>query len=168
MRILGVDTALRCSGYGVIDCDIQGKLSIVDCGFIKTPPKKPVSECLRRLSGGISHLLKTYKPDVVAIEGTFFNKYARSAMLLGMARGTVVGVVALENLEIFEYAPTTAKKAVTGRGAASKEQVAFMMAHLFKIKVNEIPLDATDALSIAVCHYQHTNSTTIDLKKFQL
>ncbi|MCK5835445.1 MAG: crossover junction endodeoxyribonuclease RuvC [Lentisphaeria bacterium] len=168
MRILGVDTALRCSGYGVVDCDAQGKLQIVDCGFIKTPAKKPVSECLRRLSGGISHLLKTYKPDVVAIEGTFFNKFARSAMLLGMARGAVVGVVALDNLEIFEYAPKTAKKAVTGRGEASKEQVAFMMSHLFKIKVNEIPLDATDALSIAVCHFQHANSKTIDLNKFKL
>jgi crossover junction endodeoxyribonuclease RuvC len=168
MRILGVDTALRCSGYGVVDCSNQGKLSIVDCGFIKTPPNKPVSECLRRLSGGIKHLLATYQPDVVAIEGTFFNKYARSAMLLGMARGTVVGLVASEGLEIYEYAPKTAKKAVTGRGAASKEQVAFMMSHLFKIKVTEIPLDATDALSIAVCHFQHANTNGVDLKKHKL
>ncbi len=156
MRILGVDTALRCSGFGIVDYDERGKSSIVECGFIKTPAKKPVSECLRRLAGGIQDILDTYKPDVVVLEGTFFNKFARSAMLLGMARGAVVGVVALRKLEIYEYAPKTAKKAVTGSGQSSKEQVAFMMSNMFKIKVDSIPLDATDALSLAVCHFQHT------------
>jgi crossover junction endodeoxyribonuclease RuvC len=80
----------------------------------------------------------------------------------------VVGVVASEGLEVYEYAPKTAKKVVTGRGAASKEQVAFMMSHLFKIKVSDIPLDATDALSIAVCHFRHTDSNCIDLEKYKL
>lgn len=156
MRILGVDTALRCTGFGIVDFNEKGQATIIDCGFIKTPAKKPVSECLRRLSGGVTELIKTYAPDEIAIEGTFFHKYARSAMLLGMARGAVVSVGAMHALPIYEYAPKVAKKAVTGNGQSSKEQVAFMMANMLKIKINDMPLDATDALSLAVCHYQNT------------
>ncbi len=155
MRILGIDTALRCTGFGIVEYNESGTGSIIECGFIKTPAKKPVSECLRRLSGGIRELIEHYAPDEVAIEGTFFNKYARTAMLLGMARGAAVSTCALYSLPIYEYAPMVAKRAVTGNGSSSKEQVAFMMANMFKINIGEMPLDATDALSLAVCHYQN-------------
>ena len=153
MRILGIDTALRCTGFGLIDF-IDGKPQIIQCGFIKTPAKKKVSECLRRLSGGIEELIKEYAPDQISIEGTFFHKYAKTAMLLGMARGAVVSVAARHNLPIYEYAPKRAKKAVSGTGNASKEQVAFIMANMLNINLTDVPLDATDALSLIFCHYQ--------------
>lgn len=155
MRILGIDTALRCTGFGVVEYNDAGVGKIIQCGFIKTPAKKPVSECLRRLSGGITELIEAYEPDEVAIEGTFFNKFARSAMLLGMARGAAVAACATHDLEIYEYAPTVAKRAVTGNGSSSKEQVAFMISTIFKINIADVPLDATDALSIIACHHQN-------------
>ncbi len=156
MKIVAVDTALRCSGFAVLEYNERGMPKLINCGFIKTPAKKKVSECLRRLSGGVTELISNHAPDVIAIEGTFFNKFARSAMLLGMARGAVVSVASMHDLPVYEYAPKTAKKAVTGSGSSSKEQVAFMMANIFKIRIDDIPLDATDAISIGMCHYQHS------------
>ncbi|MGL4854856.1 MAG: crossover junction endodeoxyribonuclease RuvC [Lentisphaeria bacterium] len=168
MRILCVDTSLRCSGVAVIEFNEKGNATILQCGFIKTPASKKVSECLRRLSGGISELIEEYSPNEVAIEGIFYHKFARSAMVLGMARGVVVGICASKNLPVYEYAPKSAKLAVTGNGAASKEQVAFMMANMFKIKINQIPLDATDALAIGVCHYQQRTLPEEIYKKLEL
>lgn len=154
VRILGVDTALRQTGFGLVDFD-KNKPAIIDCGFIKNQQKLTISDCLRRLSGGIEELIKTYAPDQVVIEGTFFQKNARTSMILGMARGAVVATAARYNLPIYEYSPKEAKKAVTGNGSSSKEQVAFMISRLVGISLTDMPLDATDALALTFCHNQY-------------
>ncbi len=151
MIILGIDTALRCTGYGVVRT--TGKqFTVIDCGVIKNKPKVPHSECLRRLAGGIRQLIEVHKPKLAAIEGSFFFKNAKTAMILGMARGSVVSVLAQHNIPCYEYAPARAKQAITGHGRASKDQVAAVMSGMFGLDVTQIPDDATDALSLCVCH----------------
>ena len=151
MIIIGIDTALRCTGYGVVD--IAGKkYTAVDCGVIKNGKKSPTSECLRRLAGGIKEIVGAYKPDVAAIEGGFFFKNAQTAMILGMARGTVVSILAQSNIPAYEYAPRRAKQTVVGYGNASKEQVAGFVAQMLSLDIRDIPNDSTDAMALAMCH----------------
>jgi crossover junction endodeoxyribonuclease RuvC len=158
MIILGIDTALRCTGYGLIK--VSGKsYRAIDCGVIKTKQKEAHSECLRRLAGGIQELVDTYSPDIASIEGIFYMKNVKTAMVLGMARGSVIAVLAKHNIPTFEYAPKRAKQAITGHGAATKAQVATVLSGMLKLDVNDIPDDSTDALSLAICH--HITATSI-------
>lgn len=151
MIILGVDTALRCTGYGVVE--MQGKrFSVIDCGVIKNDRKSSHSECLRRLAGGIRQVAEEHPPDVASIEGSFYFKNAKTAMVLGMARGTVISTLATLDIQCYEYAPTKAKQAITGYGRAPKDQVAQVMSAMLTLNVTDIPDDSTDALSLCICH----------------
>ena len=150
-RILGVDTALRCTGWGMID--IRGNsMKAVDCGVIKNPPKDKVSGCLRCLASGIRELIQLYHPDIAVLEGAFYFTNARTAMMLGSARGAVISVLAEQSIPIYEYAPRRIKQAVSGNGNASKEQIALLVAQYLGIKTDALALDSTDALSMAICH----------------
>ncbi len=151
MIIIGIDTALRCTGYGVIE--VEGKRFFPrDCGVIKNQRKAPLSECLRRITGGMREIIEGYSPVVAAIEGGFYFKNAKTAMVLGMTRGAVVSVLAQHNIVTFEYAPRRAKQAVVGYGNASKDQVALCVAQMLGLNIDEIPNDATDAMALAICH----------------
>lgn len=154
MVILGIDTAIRCTGYGVIRYDDNGHATVIDCGIIKSKPTVPHSECLRRLSGGIRELVKKFSPDAASIEGAFVNKNIKTAMILSYARGAVMTVLAEAGIPIYAYAPRKAKLAVCGSGTSTKEQVAMMLASILGLKIEEIPLDSTDALALALCHGQ--------------
>ncbi|MBT3381534.1 MAG: crossover junction endodeoxyribonuclease RuvC [Lentisphaerae bacterium] len=153
MRILGVDTALRTTGFGILDTDGRS-FQAVDCGVIKTTAKEPLSECLRRLAGGVRELVKQYAPDVGAIEGAFFFQNARTALVLGSARGAVIATLAELAIPMYEYSPRKMKQAVCGHGNASKEQVALLVSQVLGISVGALPNDATDALGLAICHAQ--------------
>jgi crossover junction endodeoxyribonuclease RuvC len=161
IRILGIDPALRSTGYGVIDTDGQSHRAI-DCGVIRTKPRQPLSECLRRLAGGIAELIETWQPEMAAIEGGFYSKNAKTAMLLGCARGVVIAEIATRDLDVYEYAPRRVKQAICGYGNADKEQIATVMAQMLGIDASEMPSDATDALAIAICH-SHTYFTNQQL-----
>jgi crossover junction endodeoxyribonuclease RuvC len=151
MILLGVDTALRCTGYGVIE--VEGKqFRAIDCGVIRNPAKSPHSECLRRLAGGIREIVANFAPAVGVIEGGFFAKNAKTSMVLGMARGTVVSELATAEIPVYEYAPRRVKQAVVGYGNASKGDMAITIARMMGLDVNDIPDDATDALGVALCH----------------
>ncbi|NMA46937.1 MAG: crossover junction endodeoxyribonuclease RuvC [Lentisphaerae bacterium] len=152
-RVLGIDTALRCTGWGLID--VHGnKLSAVDCGVIRNQNKDPISQCLRRLAGGIRELVELYHPQVAVIEGAFYCKNVRTAMVLGSARGAVIAVLAEHELPVFEYAPRRVKQSICGFGNASKQQVALLVAQFLNIHTEQIALDSTDALALALCHAQ--------------
>jgi crossover junction endodeoxyribonuclease RuvC len=163
MRVLGVDTALRCTGFGIIDFALT-RPEVLECGVIKTTSKWPLSECLRRLAGGVKELVRIYQPDVAAIEGAFYHRNVKTAMVLGMARGVVVATLAELNIPVYEYAPKRAKQAVTGSGNASKEQIANVMSALFSVDLSNLPLDATDALALACCHHQTEASPLTKIK----
>lgn len=150
-RILGVDTALRNTGYGVLETD-GNNFTVLDCGLIQNKRQASLSSCLHCLSSGVSELLELYKPHETALEGSFYFRNAKTAMLLGMARGAVVAAITRAGMPIYEYAPRRAKQAVCGNGNAQKEQVALVLQQLLNMQVAGIPHDATDALSLAVCH----------------
>ena len=162
-RILGVDTALRCTGWGMID--VRGNnMKAVDCGVIKNPPQDKVSGCLRCLAGGIREIIQLYHPDIAVLEGAFYFANVRTAMILGSARGAVISVLAENNIPVYEYAPRRIKQAVCGNGNASKEQVAIMVANYLGIKTDALALDSTDALSMAICHaYELTTAGGLSL-----
>lgn len=150
--ILGVDTSLRSTGYAVIRMNAPGKYEILDCGVIRNKPSLIHSECLYRIAGGIRELVETFHPDTASIESAFVQKNIKTAMILSLARGAVITALAEKGIEIYEYSPTTAKRSAIGRGTATKEQVAVMMAAVCGIDVSGVPDDSTDALALAVCH----------------
>lgn len=154
MIVLGVDTAIRCTGYGVIDIKSGDDIKVLDCGIIKNKSKALHSECMRRIAGGIREIISAYSPDVAAIEGAFYQKNVKTAMILSLARGAVITVLSESNIPVYEYAPKKAKQAVVGTGMASKEQVASMISAMAGVSVEDMPLDSTDALSLAICHGQ--------------
>ena len=154
MIILGIDPAIRTSGYGVIECTEKGEIKVLDCGVIVNKPKMRHTECLRRIAGGVSELLNTYKIDCAAIEEPFVGKNSKTAIILGMARGAFLAKLAENGIPVYSYSARLAKKAAVGNGSAEKEQVALMMAAQLGIEVENILLDATDALAIAMCHAQ--------------
>lgn len=153
MIILGIDPAIRTTGYGVLKLE-DGCFSIVDCGMIENSARLRHTECLRRLAGGIRELVKTYAPTAAALEEPFMGRNAKTAIILGMARGAILTALVEHAVPAYAYAPSKAKKAAVGSGSASKEQIAMMMAAQFGIEIDRIPLDATDALALAVCHGQ--------------
>ncbi len=155
MIILGIDTAIRRTGYGVIEILSLEEIKVLDCGVIDSPAKVPHSECLRRIAGGVAELVEKFSPEEAAIESAFFQRNIKTAMILSLARGAVVATLATAGVPAFEYAPRKAKKAVVGTGMASKNQVAVMVASITGVSVDKVPLDATDALAIAICHGQY-------------
>ena len=163
MIILGLDPAIRTTGYGVIEMLSGNKSRILDCGVIKNTASMPHSECVRRLAGGVRELVNAFHPDCASLESPFVGDNARTAIILGMARGAILTALAENNIIAYAYAPIVAKRAVTGLSHARKEQVALMMANEFDIAVSDIPDDATDALALALCHGQRAMQTQIDL-----
>ena len=163
MVILGIDPAIRTTGYGVISADpaVGGGMAILDCGVIRNRAAMPHSECLRRLHGGIDELISLYHPDCAVLEDPFVGRNAKTAIILGMARGGILTALADHAIPAYAYAPTVAKRAATGSGGADKSRIAFLLAAEFGIDVAEIPLDSTDALALAMCHLQRLRFPTL-------
>ena len=163
MIILGLDPAIRTTGYGVIEMVPGKKARILDCGVIKNTPKMPHSECVRRLAGGVRELISAFHPDCASLESPFVGDNAQTAIILGMARGAILTALAENSVPAYAYAPSVAKRAATGLNNARKEQVALLMANEFGIAVSDIPNDATDALALAICHGQKALQSQLDL-----
>jgi len=151
MIILGIDTALRCTGYGVLRAE-QDSFEAIDCGVIKNNKALSHTQCLLRLSSGIKELVKTFKVDAAAIEGAFFGKNVKTTMILGYARGAVMTALAECGTPIYAYSPKEVKVSAGGIGTASKYQVAAILSSLLNMDVNKLGYDATDALGLAMCH----------------
>lgn len=156
MIILGIDPAIRTTGYAIIEGgELPGApVQIRDCGVIANSPKLPHTECLRRLYGGIEELISLWHPDHAVLEEPFVGRNAKTAIILGMARGGILSALANHAVPACAYNPSVAKRAVTGSGRAEKAQIAFLLAAEFGIEVERIPLDSTDAVALAMCHLQ--------------
>lgn len=150
VRILGIDTSLRSSGVAVIE--LSGRqMRALAYGRIHNKAVLSHSGCLAAIHQEINKLITEFSPGEAAIEGAFFAKNAKTAMILGQARGAVLTACALRNLPVYEYSPRSIKQAAVGAGAASKEQVGKMVMRLLGLA--EIPQeDAADALAAAICH----------------
>jgi len=153
MRILGIDPGLTKTGFGIIDINNES-LSLVDCGLIKPDTKDQLEKRLLTIFKDISKIIIEYNPTIVCIEEVFYGKNFKSALLLGQARGAAMVSAASEDVNIFEYSAKKIKQSVTGNGNAKKEQVRFMVGSILGIADFNVPLDASDALAIAICHIQ--------------
>jgi crossover junction endodeoxyribonuclease RuvC len=151
MIILGVDPGTKFTGYGVIENNNNTFKKIIN-GTIKLPSNKDIPLKLKIIYDDLCKIIKKYKPDEFAIETAFYGKNVQSALKIGYARG--VAILAAVHFEIptGEYSPREIKKSVTGKGSASKEQVSYMIKTLLKIKEEQMRLDESDALAVAICH----------------
>ena len=152
MNILGIDPGSRNLGYCIVHWDGK-KFSLIEAGLLKIKGKE-LQEQIVELVEGIDVILKAHKVDEVAIEDIFFAYNPQSVLKLAQFRGALSLKILQEVGYFYEYTPLQVKKAVTGNGKATKEQVAFMVKRLFGIKKEIKPLDITDAMAIALTHLQ--------------
>lgn len=153
MRILGLDPSLSSTGWGVIEAE-SNRVKYVADGFIPTNTKLPIAERLSEINKALREVIETYHPDEAAIEQVFLNSNPSSTMKLSMARGVVIMTPAQYGISVTEYEPNKVKKAIVGVGKAEKSQVEVMVKILLpgcKPKNN----DSSDALAIALCHFQY-------------
>ncbi len=153
IRILGLDPGLCNLGWGVVDWN-EARLTFIACGTIKTEAKEPMGGRLAALYQGLEAVLQDWMPAEAAVEETFVNGNARSALKLGQARGIALLVPARLGLSVAEYAPNAVKKTVTGSGHADKAQIRAMIRYLLPKAAPETA-DAADALAVAITHAHH-------------
>jgi crossover junction endodeoxyribonuclease RuvC len=152
MRVLGIDPGSRYMGYGVVQGG-RGRPVHVGHGVIRTDPGAPLESRLGTLFGTLGEVFALYRPEAVAVEGLFTFKNARSALVLGHARGVALLAASQAGLAVHEYAPARVKKAVGAGGADGKSAVARMVALLLDVPaLLEERADASDALAVALCH----------------
>ena len=158
MRVLGIDCGGEYTGYGVVQMDSGGRLVFLTCGAIKLSPRDPLARRLSRIYTELGALIVEHSPDEVAIEGIFYALNVKSALKLGQVRGVAMLAAAVAGLEVAEYSPLTIKSSVVGYGRAEKQQVQHMVTRLLSLAKPPEPMDASDALAIAICHL-HTAGT---------
>ena len=151
MIILGVDPGTLFTGYGLIKQN-KNNCTFVKNGFIKLPSSKLLPEKLEMIYDELDKIIKIYKPDEFAIETAFYGKNVQSAMKIGYARGVSILAAVHNKIETSEYSPREIKKSVVGTGAASKEQVSYMIRTILKIEDVKMRFDESDALAVALCH----------------
>ncbi|MFQ5689792.1 MAG: crossover junction endodeoxyribonuclease RuvC [Gemmatimonadota bacterium] len=151
MKVLGVDPGTRATGYGLVEkCGTRHRL--LECGVIRPGADADLTARLLAIHRGLQELLDRWEPGCVAIEGVFMGRNARSAMVLGHARGVAVLTAALSGIEVAEYPPADIRKTVVGRGSATKLQVAFMVQKHLGLREPPHPSDAADGCAVALCH----------------
>ncbi len=151
MRILGIDPGSRVTGYGVIQVD-DNRTCYVACGAIHAEGGS-FPDRLKSIFDGVSEVVAAYAPDEMAIEQVFVKLNIDSALKLGQARGAAICATIGASLEVSEYTPTQIKKAVVGKGHATKVQIQHMVRVLLNLPAPP-QTDAADALAVALCHFQ--------------
>lgn len=150
-RILGIDPSLRGSGFAVLDYGDGNSAQIIESATLKLHRKLSMPECLGAIGNQVDDFLNQHSVDHVAIEQTIYVQNFQTAQILGAARGAAIAAAAMRGLPIFEYAPLRVKKAVVGKGRASKEQVARTVQNITGTDF-ELRFDESDAAAVALCH----------------
>lgn len=166
MKIIGVDPGINSTGFGIVEVN-GNSFKYVSCGNIRPKNSNKIDERLKSIFDELSALIDKYNPDYMVVETTFMNKNASSALKLGHARGAAILAGATKCLQVFEYSPRQVKLALTGYGAAEKDQVKKMTEIILNIK-NISSLDASDALAIAICHAQSNSLNLKVAKQFRM
>lgn len=162
VTILGLDPGLRHTGWGILR-ETSNKLYFVAAGRLNPDPDLSMPERLLFIADGIKDIIREYKPDEAAIEETFVNKNAASALKLGQARGTAMVALAQNGLLAAEYSANRVKQSLTGYGHADKDQIKAMIALLLPGSGN-LQADSADALAVAVTHAHHRRKPVINFK----
>lgn len=152
MIVLGVDPGTQVTGYGVVSGNNANAMTLVECGVIRTQPREPLPARLRDIHEGIAELLKRHAPQVMSIEDVFYARNVRTTVTLGHARGVILLAAEQRGVAVHEFPPAAIKKAVVGAGAATKEQVQFMIMRLLRLKAAPKPADAADGVAAAVAY----------------
>ncbi len=148
MIVLGIDPGSRRCGFGVVE-RAGTRLRVLESGVL-VPGELPIAERLGRILGGLDAVIARSRPDAVSVEQVFCGASARSALVLGQARGVALAAAARAGLAVFEYAPSAVKLAFTGNGRAGKDQM--LRTARMILGVDPRLSDEADALAIAVCH----------------
>ncbi len=151
MRVLGIDPGSRVTGFGVIEGGPG--LEVISWGVIRLGGG-PLPERLWKIFSRVTDLLMEFRPQAVVLEEVIPETFPRAALRLGQAQGAAILAAAQNGLPVYLYHPLEVKQALTGYGNASKEQTAYMVKYLLGIK-ERLPLDASDALSVAIYHLQN-------------
>ncbi len=157
MIVLGIDPGFATVGFGVVEAE-GGRQRLVSCGAITTPPGEPLPGRLLQIDTDLTSLLKTFRPQAMAVEELFFSSNITTGISVAQARGVILTAAQRLEVPIFEYSPSQVKQAVAGYGKAEKRQVMEMTRRLLGLKKVPRPDDAADALAIALCHARSSTS----------
>lgn len=150
--ILGIDPGTLVMGYAIIR--VEGSaLGLIEAAAIRFSAKDDHTFRLRAILHEVAAIIERHHPDELAIEAQFFGKNVQSMLKLGRAQGVAIAAALQRDIPVVEYAPRRVKKSITGRGTATKEQVAAMLPRILEGAVLPTSSDATDALAVALCHY---------------
>ena len=163
MKILGIDPGTRNLGYCILELERE-KYRLVEAGILKFK-KNSLKEQILELTKGIDVILSSNKVDEVAIEDIFYAHNPKTVLKLAQFRGALCLKILLSVGNYEEYTPLQVKKAITGNGKSTKEQVAFMVKRLLKIKKEIKPYDITDAMAVAITHAQRVRFATVNKKR---
>lgn len=165
--ILGIDPGTNVMGYGLLHI-VGNKAELIVMGVIDMRKEKDVYLRLGKIFDRVTGIIDEYLPDELAIEAPFFGKNVQSMLKLGRAQGVAIAAAIHHDVPIHEYAPLKIKMAITGNGAASKEQVAKMLQKLLHLRDDQMPhfMDATDAIAAAYCHFLQINRPETDAKHY--
>lgn len=152
LTVLGIDPGTAICGYGVVRAGSDRRATLVECGVVRTTANAPLPERLLIVADAIAELIVRHQPDALALENVFHGRNTRTALVLGHARGVVMLVAAREQVPVAEITPAEVKRAVTGTGQATKDQVGAMVARLLRLAAPPSPADAADGVAIALTH----------------
>ena len=156
-KILGVDPGTNITGYSIIEVNNR-RCKLITAGVFDLRKCEDHQTKLKEIFLQLQEVIETYLPKYLAVEAPFYGKNVQSMLKLGRAQGVAMAAAMTMGLDIHEYAPKKIKMAITGNGNASKEQVASMLKSRLNINIDDMTLDATDALAAAVCHFQRISS----------
>ena len=151
MKILGFDPGTVATGFGVVVFE-GGSLRLERCGVWRPPARLALAQKLDFLLTAALDLVAEARPDAVSVETVFAARNVASSLKLSHARGVLLAAAARSRVPVFEYEPRLVKKALVGYGQAEKEQVRAMVLSLLARQRSRVPLDAADALALAICH----------------
>lgn len=157
MRIIGIDPGYAIMGYGILDYN-GNKFKTVTYGSIETPAGIPMPERLNMLYTELDRIISEYRPEEASIEELFFNNNAKTAIMVGEARGIALLACERNGVEIHEYTPLQIKQSLVGFGRAEKKQVQTMVKMILNLKEVPKPDDTADAVAAAICHAHSRNS----------
>ncbi len=150
--ILGIDPGTNNMGIGIIGIQ-NGQVSLIAMDVLKLGKLGSHALKLKKIFETVLRNIDHYRPDELAVESPFFGKNVQSMLKLGRAQGVAIAAALFRDIPVFEYSPRKIKQSITGKGAASKEQVAAMLYNILQIKGVPDNLDITDALAVALCHF---------------
>jgi crossover junction endodeoxyribonuclease RuvC len=147
--VLGLDPGTAITGYGVVQSDGP---ALIECGVIRTNPRDSLPQRLNDIYAGVNDIMDRLAPSALAVEDIFYARNVRTTIVLGHARGVILLAGAQRGIPVHEYPPREIKKAVTGVGGATKEQVQYMMMRMLRLKTVPRPADASDGVAAALTY----------------